>query len=161
MSHARLSQLQRARVRVAFLVLGALVLTLALLPLLLFKEPWAARAAGWLDGALFGAVCHQLPARSPAFGGVHAGLCWRCLALLVGGLAGTLAAGRGGGGWSRRRGLAVLAVALAPMLADVLLQHLGVYVSNTSRALSGLVAGCGAGLSLLASASPAPPEGVP
>ena len=143
--------------RLVFLFGGAAMLTLALAPVLLAGDPWAGRLAAGLDAVLLKPFCHQLPGRSLHLFGAQVGLCWRCLALLVGGLAGTLAAGLPGR-WPRRKAQLVAVAALAPMFMDVGAQTLHMYSSNLTRVATGLVTGLGVSLALLSAVAP-PPEG--
>jgi uncharacterized membrane protein len=143
--------------RLAFLVGGAAVLTLALLPVLLAGDPMLARAAEFLDALVLKPFCHQLPGRSAHLYGAQVGLCWRCLALLLGGLAGAAAGGLPGR-WARPQARLLALAALAPLLLDVAAQHWNLYSSNSTRVATGLVTGLGVSLALLSAAAP-PPEG--
>lgn len=145
--------------RLALLVGGAAMLTLALLPVLLAGDPLAARAAAWLDTLVIRPFCHQLPGRSLHVAGAQVGLCWRCLALLAGGLLGTLAGGLPGR-WARGPARTLALLALAPLVMDVACQTLHLYSSNVTRAATGLVTGLGVSLALLSAVAP-PPEGTP
>lgn len=143
--------------RLAFLFGGAAMLTLAMLPVLLAGDPLAAELAGLLDRVLIQPFCHQLPGRSLHLYGAKVGLCWRCLALLVGGLAGTLAGGLPGR-WPRSKARVLALAALTPLLMDVGAQTLHMYSSNSTRVATGLLSGLGVSLALFSAVAP-PPEG--
>lgn len=153
----RLSRHAHRVLRVTFLIGGAAMLTLALLPVLLAGDPLLARVASTLDALLLLPFCHQLPGRSLHLFGAQAGLCWRCLALLIGGLAGTLAGGLPGP-WDRPRARLVALAALAPLGLDVAAQTMNLYCSNLTRGATGLLSGLGVSLALLSAVAP-PPEG--
>lgn len=105
-----------------------------------------ASAAIYLAGSL---VCHQLPERSFAYGGVQLPVCARCLGLYVGGLLGALiwailTATRSTGLRAARRSTfrAALIVAAVPTLLSVAAGAAGVWDgSNVTRALLALPLG--------------------
>lgn len=98
--------------------------------------------------------CHQLPERSPVLFGIQLSLCFRCLGLLLGAMAGTLVS-FSGDSLTRTRGRLLLGLGLLPMFLDVLGQGQSLYFSNPTRLLTGGLAGASAALVLfLASSTP-------
>jgi uncharacterized membrane protein len=89
--------------------------------------------------AFFSPLCHQIDARSFHLFGEPLAVCGRCSAIYFGFFSGTVAylcAGKAFRLWEPGR--IFLAAAVAPMLADVLLEATGVYVSsNEIRAVTG------------------------
>ena len=107
----------------------------------------------------FSLVCHQIPERSLAIGGVPIALCHRCTGILVGlavGLAvapllirSASAAGRRllGGVPGRHRAAVLLLLALIPASVDWALGATGLWANTpTSRVLTGAIIGLVAGL---------------
>jgi len=108
-----------------------------------------------LRGALmaaFAPLCHQLPARSFAAGGVAFALCHRCFGVALGLALGVLLAPLGPprpGPDDGRRGLRLLALAALPMGLDWALDALGVWTNvPASRVATGLAFGAAAGVLL-------------
>ena len=137
----------------AFTPLVAGVVALAFVPP--FVDGMA--RAGLMHGFSF--VCHQIPERSPAMGGVPIALCHRCTGIL-GGLAVGLAAapllmsaasaaGRRllGGVPGRHRAAVGLLLALIPTTVDWALGATGIWANTPlSRVLTGAIFGIVAGL---------------
>ncbi len=94
---------------------------------------------GALLYAFFSPLCHQIDARSFHLFGEPLAVCGRCSAIYFGFLSGTAAYLCAGGALRMRSpGRIFLAAAVAPMLADVLLEASGLYVSsNEIRAVTG------------------------
>ncbi|ABC44300.1 hypothetical protein SRU_2120 [Salinibacter ruber DSM 13855] len=114
------------------------VLILAMLPPILPAPLQAVVREG------FAPVCHQLPGRSPHFGGVPVALCDRCSGIYVGLVVGVLGTGWGTNLWVvlGAYGRYVLLGALVPLGLDwggPLLQLWG--NGPTSRILTGLLFG--------------------
>lgn len=131
---------RRARYRgalVAAALTGGVCMLAALPPFL--GEPWRVALM-----QAFHAVCHQLPDRSFAVGGVPLAVCHRCTGIYLGLFAGALAfpllARFDARLWPRSRGL--LALSLAPMALDWGGDALGLFVNTPlSRTLTGAVFG--------------------
>ena len=131
----------------------------ALFVVLAFVPPFVdgVARAGLMHG--FSHVCHQMPERSFAFGGVPVALCHRCTGIL-GGLAVGLgvaplvgpSASRMGrrllsGVPGRHRAAVALLIALIPTTVDWLLGATGIWANTPlSRVLTGAVVGIVAGL---------------
>lgn len=82
-------------------------------------SPW-----GKVLRLVYAPVCHQLPERSLAVGGVPQAVCARCAGLYLGGVAGLAAGALLLAGTGRRPRPLWLAVALAPTAVDALLPWL-------------------------------------
>lgn len=114
------------------------VLVLAMLPPVLPAE-MAAVVRG-----CFGPVCHQIPARSPHFGGVPVAICDRCVGIYGGLVIGVLVTGWGDGLWQMvgTQGRYVLLGSLVPLGIDWGAPVLGLWSSfPASRAVTGFVFG--------------------
>ncbi len=103
----------------------------------------------------FGAVCHQIPERSPHLAGGPIALCHRCSGVLVGLLAGIgLAPWIGASALARLRRQPQgrwLAAALVPTALDWALGALGLWANTpVSRTLTGALFGAVAGVVLSA-----------
>ena len=114
----------------------------------------------------FGAVCHQLPERSPHLAGGPIALCHRCFGVAVGLAAGVAAAPALSASLRQRvRGSAQgrwLIVAALPTALDWSLGALGVWANTpASRGLTGAVFGLVAGAVLAVNLLHAPARGAP
>ncbi|MEM6327077.1 MAG: DUF2085 domain-containing protein [Bacteroidota bacterium] len=118
----------------------------------------------------FSFVCHQIPERSFAVGGVQVALCHRCTGIFGGAVLGLLAApflvrlGTEVGRVvlrrvpPRRRAVALLLIALIPVTVDWALGATGLWANTmVSRVLTGTLLGATAGL-LIGRAFLAPPD---
>ncbi len=129
------------------------VFTLALLPPFV-PETWHAVLM-----QAFGSVCHQIPERSPHWGGVPIAVCDRCIGIYAG-----LLLGIAGGGvihtlLSKVYKYApwVLAMILLPLAADWVGPVLGAWANTpVSRGGTGLFVGVGAGLLIVAALGRSP-----
>ncbi len=114
------------------------VLILAMLPPILPAPLRAVVREG------FAPVCHQLPGRSPHFGGVPVALCDRCSGIYFGLVLGVTTSGWGRGLWSAlgQHGRHLLLGSLVPLGVDWVGPVLGLWSSGPiSRALTGLLFG--------------------
>jgi uncharacterized membrane protein len=89
----------------------------------------------------YASVCHQIPERSFSFCGYPLAVCHRCSGIYLGLFLGSLAGNPDMPRSPQTRRLRVLA-AITPLLLDVLLPRIGLWVSTTpSRFLTGLILG--------------------
>jgi uncharacterized membrane protein len=132
--------------RTPALVYAIILSGAVLLPASVLLAPWLASRDSSLARALYGAfsnVCHQIPGRCPVLFGLPAAVCWRCLGVYLGFLAGCLI-------YPFTRSLRntklpgrmpILALSL-PLAADVLGNALGLWNSGLlARLASGLAWG--------------------
>jgi len=120
-------------------VATALALALAAAP------AWAPPAVAWALHDGFAGLCHQIPERSFASGGVAWAVCHRCTGVLAGLVLGLAASGVA---WLRPLAgapLALLVVALAPAAADWAWEAV---LSGANTPASRLATGAWAGLGL-------------
>lgn len=129
------------------LALTVLLLAGALLPPFLAHGPRELLMAGYK------VLCHQLPERSFAVGGVPLALCHRCTGVVAGLVTGVLALPLLGPAAARIRDRArvLLLGAAVPLALDWAVEVLGIWANTpASRALTGAVFGVAAGLVLAA-----------
>lgn len=118
----------------------ALLLAGALLPPLLGPGPREAIMAG------YGVLCHQLPGRSFALGGVPLALCHRCMGVAAGLVLGALALPLLARARPEERARRLLPASLVPLALDWGAGVLGLWANTPeSRLLTGAVFGLAAG----------------